>query len=124
MKRVRETSSRSSNTWEELLREAVKDLEVGCYNKAASASYFAVRMRLEVLIRKRGLVMPRRDDKLANVLRHVGYPNEAAEVLELYELRKRADYSEISLTLEEGFVAVEKAKRLLEKLSEIESSLG
>ena len=99
---MRKTSSRSSNKWEELLREAVKDLEVGCYNKAASASYFTVRMRLEVLLRKRSVTIPRRDDKLANVLKHLGYPEEAAEMLELYELRKRADYSEDSITREEA----------------------
>ena len=81
-------------------------------------------MRLEVLLRKRGVIIPRRDDKLANVLKHLGYPDGAAEVLELYELRKMADYFEDSITREEASVAVEKAKRLLEKLSEIESSLG
>ncbi len=30
-----------------LLEEAVRDLEISCYNKAASASYFAVRMLAE-----------------------------------------------------------------------------
>ena len=67
------------------------------------------------------MTIPRRDDKLANVLKHLGYPDEAAEVLELYELRKRADYSEDSITREEASVAVEKADRMLEKLNEIES---
>ena len=34
-----------------LLEEAIRDLEISCYNKAASASYFAVRMLAEEILR-------------------------------------------------------------------------
>jgi hypothetical protein len=55
-----------------LLEEAVRDLEISCYNKAASASYFAVRMLAEETLRQLGEHIPRRDDKLANAIKNKG----------------------------------------------------
>jgi HEPN domain-containing protein len=80
-----------------LLREAERDLEIGCYNKAVSAVYFAVRMELETLARKLGGNVPRRDDKLINVLKHLGKEELALDALYLYERRKDADYGSQSL---------------------------
>ena len=56
-------------------------------------------------------IVPRRDDKLANVLRHLGFEAEADLFMELYDLRKKADYSNESI--EEVIDAIEKYKRIL-----------
>ena len=74
------------------MEEAIKDLEVMCYNKAASASYFAVRMLAEEILRALGENIPRRDDKLANAIRNKGLVREATAMATLYSLRKKADY--------------------------------
>jgi len=66
---VRRTLLRHSK---KLLEEAAKDLEIGCYNKAASASYFAVRKASETLLMILGEAVPRRDDKLANAIKYKG----------------------------------------------------
>jgi HEPN domain-containing protein len=55
-----------------LLEEAVRDLEISCYNKAASASYFAVRMLAEETLRQLDEHIPRRGDKLANAIKSKG----------------------------------------------------
>lgn len=49
---------------EVLLNEAKKDLQMGNYNKAASAIYFSVRKELVEVLEKMNLTVPRRDDKL------------------------------------------------------------
>jgi len=81
-----------------LLNEAKRDAEIGNFNKAASALYFCVRKELECVLLKLGLKIPRRDDKLANTLKHLGYPEESQKLLRLYELRKKADYSDESVS--------------------------
>jgi len=84
----------SSKRSKELLRQAIKDLEVGCYDKAVSAAYFAVRKATEDLLKKLGEYIPRRDDKLANAIENKGL-TEVAEILRtLYIYRKDADYGE------------------------------
>ncbi len=50
---------------EVLLKEAWVDLESGCYNKAVSASYFAVRLAVEHYIP----INTSKDDKIANALK-------------------------------------------------------
>lgn len=77
---------------EVLLNEAKKDLQMGNYNKAASAIYFSVRKELVEVLEKMNLTVPRRDDKLRNILKSFGYLEEAEYFMQLYELRKKADY--------------------------------
>jgi uncharacterized protein (UPF0332 family) len=77
-----------------LLLQAKRDLEIGCFDKAVSAAYMAARMGAEVLLRTLGQRdVPRRDDKLANSISNLGMGKEGALLMELYEARKRADYS-------------------------------
>jgi HEPN domain-containing protein len=75
-----------------LLEEAIKDLKMSCYNKAASASYFAVRMLAEETLRQLGEHIPRRDDKLANAIKNKGLKREATATVILYAIRKKADH--------------------------------
>jgi hypothetical protein len=90
-----------------------------CYNKAASASYFVVRMLAEEILRTLGEQIPRRDDKLANAIRNKGLVREAVAMATLYALRKKADY-EAGITKEEAKLAVDLSidvYRSLEKIS-------
>lgn len=88
------------------------DLEVGNLNKCASASYFSVTRAVEKLLERARMNVPRRDDELANVLKHMGYTEEAVLMLYLYEMRKRADYTDYEITIKEARKALEIAIRL------------
>jgi len=88
-----------------LLEEAIKDLDIMCYNKAASASYFAIRMIAEEILRALGEKIPKRDDKLANAIKNKGLIREAIAMASLYALRKKADY-EAGISKEEAELAV------------------
>ncbi|MEZ0290677.1 MAG: HEPN domain-containing protein [Sulfolobales archaeon] len=101
-----------------LLEEAIKDLEVECYNKAASASYFALRRACEDLLLLLGERIPRRDDKLANAIRNKGLVEVAETLRVLYQLRKIADYGD-GVSREEAYMSVEKAKRAIEIIEEL-----
>ena len=87
--------------------EAEKDVEIGCYNKAVSAFYFALRYLAEILLRRLQCSVPRRDDKLANSIESLGLRNTAKSLRFLYELRKKADYMEESVNKEEIAECVE-----------------
>jgi len=88
-----------------LLEEAIKDLDIMCYNKAASASYFAIRMIAEEILRALGEKIPKRDDKLANAIKNKGLIREAIAMASLYALRKKADY-EAGISKEEAELSV------------------
>jgi len=88
-----------------LLEEAIKDLDIMCYNKAASASYFAIRMIAEEILRALGEKIPKRDDKLANAIKNKGLIREAITMASLYALRKKADY-EAGISKEEAELAL------------------
>jgi HEPN domain-containing protein len=110
-----------------LLEEAIRDLEISCYNKAASASYFAVRMLAEEILKQLGEHIPRRDDKLANAIKNKGLRWEATAMVILYAFRKKADY-EAGVTREEAELAVKlsmEVHKLLERyLEEIRGRRG
>jgi len=112
----------SSKKSEKLLSEARKDIEVGNLNKAASALYFSVRKELEDLVKRMGYRLPRRDDKLANILRHTGYLEASIHFMELYELRKKADYGDEYITEDDVQLALKFTEELLKILSNIEKS--
>jgi hypothetical protein len=76
-----------------------------CYNKAVSASYFAIRMIAEEILRALGEKIPKRDDKLANAIKNKGLIREAITMASLYALRKKADY-EAGISKEEAELAV------------------
>ncbi len=97
--------------------EALKDLDVGCYNKAVSASYFSVRLAAESVLK--GLKTSK-DDKIANALERVLSKKlgekEAKEVknryMGLYAARKLADHRAFSFNRELASSYVEIAGEL------------
>ena len=97
-----------------LLEEARIDIEVGNYNKSASASYFASRMMVELFLRSKNLKIPRRDDKLANLFENQGFKGLADDLRKLYDLRKKADYLGDLVTEEEARSSVERATNLID----------
>lgn len=100
-----------------LLREAEKDLDIGCYNKAVSAAYFSARMATEIFLKSKVKHLPRRDDKLANTLKSIGFTQLAEKLLILYEQRKKADYGEEAMSKSESVNALLHAKVILEGLT-------
>ena len=100
-----------------LFYQAERDLEISCYDKCISSSYFACRMMAELYLRGRGIRhLPRRDDKLANLLSNLGLKKEADSLLFLYGLRKRADYGKDLSSEDEAREAVITAKSFLRSL--------
>ncbi|MEM0104838.1 MAG: HEPN domain-containing protein [Candidatus Methanomethylicia archaeon] len=103
-----------------LYLEAIKDIEVGNYNKAVSALYFSVRREIEaILVRMRLKDLPKRDDKLANVLKHLGFPEGAEDLMRLYEMRKKADYEESLINYEEAKEALRIVNKIFKALQEL-----
>jgi len=100
-----------------LLSEAKEDLKHGSYNKAVSASYFAVRLAAEHFI----AIRTSKDDKIANALyrrmRELVGEERAEEVrldfLELFSLRKYADHRGVLFDREEAEEIVGLAEGLL-----------
>ncbi|MCG3108747.1 hypothetical protein L3N51_01033 [Metallosphaera sp. J1] len=105
----------NSKKSEVLLNEARKDIQIQNLNKAVSALYFSVRRELESILEKMKVEVPRCDDKLANVLKHMGFSSEAEDFLHLYTLREKADYDDRSVT-EEAREAILIATSLLDTL--------
>ncbi|WP_230951568.1 hypothetical protein [Sulfolobus acidocaldarius] len=56
-----------------------------------------MRKEIEYLAIKLGSTIPRRDDKLINILKHLGKDKLAEDVLYLYERRKDADYGDTGM---------------------------
>jgi uncharacterized protein (UPF0332 family) len=106
-----------------LLKEAEIDTKNGCYNKSVSASYFAVRMEIEKLAKKLRTPIPKRDDKLINILKHMGKGELAKESLYLYERRKDADYSYESLKEDLAIKCLELSKYLVQEIRKLTQSL-
>lgn len=82
---------------EVLMGEAMMDLKMGCFNKAVSSSYFAVRLLVENFLPD---LMTTKDDKIANALQREVERREGIEkaremkltYLFLFNERKRADH--------------------------------
>ncbi|MEM1658296.1 MAG: HEPN domain-containing protein [Candidatus Jordarchaeales archaeon] len=85
-----------------LLDEAKRDIEVGCYNKAVSAAYFALRMVVERYLDSLGAQYSKKDDKLANTIQSLGMKDVAYAMRVLFQARKRADHGDKLFTLEEA----------------------
>ena len=64
-----------------LLEEAKNDTEAGCYNKDISAYYFAVRMEVEKLTDRLRTMIPRRYDKLINILKYMDMDELSKDML-------------------------------------------
>ncbi len=107
---------------EVLLKEAWADLEGGCYNKAVSASYFAVRLLVEHYIP----INTSKDDKIANALkrrleRSVGSRAEdfRRRYLKLFQRRKIADHKPLLFSREEAEGIVREAADLIGELKRL-----
>ncbi len=102
-----------------LLKQAEEDLRVACYDKCISSSYFSCRMIVEIFLRSEKIEhLPRRDDKLANLLRNQGLREEADILLFLYDMRKRADYGWSIAGKEDAEESLRAAKILISSISE------
>ncbi len=107
-----------------LMREAKTDLEHGSYNKAVSASYFAVRLLVEHLIP--GLKTTK-DDKIANALYRAVEGRRGRKVaksvkaryMELFAYRKMADHHDTLFSLEDSRKIVQMAETLMKEVTEI-----
>jgi len=99
-----------------MFSEALKDLEVGCYNKAVSAAYFSVRLAAESVLN----IKTKRDDKIANAVRRllevkvgVEKAREAwIEYMKLFDCRKMADHRGKLYSREEAKRCIEIAEKL------------
>ncbi|MGB9728689.1 MAG: HEPN domain-containing protein [Thermoprotei archaeon] len=100
---------------ETLLIEANEDFKFKFYNKCVSAAYFASRMAVERYLRSLRIFIPRRDDKLANAIENLGFKNEASLLRILYELRKKADYTDENITENEATQALKMANLIIER---------
>ena len=98
-----------------LFEEALKDLEVGCYNKAVSSSYFAVRLMAEVLLED---LKTTKDDKIANAVGRILGREVKEEIMWLFEERKKADHRPFFFDKERTSLIVERASKLLSVLKE------
>jgi uncharacterized protein (UPF0332 family) len=108
----------SLNKVRSLLNQAEEDLKVACYDKCISSSYFSCRMMVEIFLRSMGIgQLPRRDDKLANLLRNRGLREEADTLLFLYDMRKKADYGWSIAGKEEAEESLKAAKSLISSIS-------
>jgi len=109
---------------EVLLEEAKIDLENKCFNKAVSASYFAVRLLAESFL---PALMTTKDDKIANALfreveRRSGKEKAyyiRSEFLYLFNERKKADHRPDLFKEEEARGIVRRAEFLFNEIREI-----
>jgi len=99
----------------ELIRQASEDPRISCFDKAVSSAYFAARMVVELFLARRRLRLPRRDDKLANLLKRQGF-EEAEILLLLYNWRKESDYGPRLTDKGRAEEALKLAKRVIEAL--------
>ncbi|MDT7891957.1 MAG: HEPN domain-containing protein [Thermoproteota archaeon] len=104
------------NKADTLINEAEIDIKNKCFNKAVSASYFAVRKEIELLARSLRSAIPKKDDKLINILKYLGKEELAVQAFYLYERRKDADYSEIEINEELAVNCINIAKKLINEI--------
>ena len=108
-----------------LLEEARKDLISGCYNKAVSASWFAVENLLRAFLLRRGKVPPERPNKLISIIHKMlyeEYPDKRhliPEISSLYEKRKRADHRDTFFDYSQADKAFRQAMKIFESIEEI-----
>lgn len=108
-----------------LLEEARKDLINGCYNKAVSASWFAVENLLRALLLRGGKIPPERPNKLISIIHKMlyeKYPDKRyliPEISSLYEKRKRADHRDTFFDHSQADRAFSQAIEIFKGIEEI-----
>ncbi len=98
-----------------LFEEALKDMEIGCYNKAVSAAYFSVRLMAEVLLKD---VKTTKDDKIANAIGRLLGREFKDEMMWLYEERKKADHRPFFFDEKRASLVIERASNILEVMKD------
>ncbi len=99
-----------------LLWEAETDIKAGCYNKAVSASYFSLRMAVELYFQSRRLIYSTKDDKMARLLINIGLEDVGRDLFRKYVLRKEADHRSKLFTEEEALKVFEDCRKHVLKL--------
>ena len=108
-----------------LIEEARKDLEIGCYNKAISASWFAIEILLRALLLFLGKPMMERSGALIGQVQRIfshSYPDYKSllpKIHSIYEKRKRADHREIIYGRKEAEEVVKAAKEIIQRIKQI-----
>ncbi len=105
-----------------MLNEAEKDLGNGCYNKAVSASWFAVEALLRAIVLRKGKPVPERPNRLISLihriirLEHPDKKHLIPIISSLYEKRKRADHREVILDLTHAIKSLSQARKIYDEL--------
>jgi len=108
-----------------LLAEAVQDLKCGCYNKAISASWFAIETLLRGLILSLNRPMVERSGRLIGQIQRILHDNfpELISIIpkvhSIYEKRKRADHREIKYNKIEAQKTIKVTRIIITKLKKI-----
>ncbi len=98
-----------------LLQQAELDLSHGCFEKSASASYFAVENALNALsLGRQGSLPKGYRSRLALMGRW--FPEEATEFDRMHRVRVKADHWDDLIPEEDARKQLESAKKLVEKL--------
>ncbi len=101
-----------------LLRQAELDLSHGCFEKSASASYFAVENALNALsLARQGSLPKGYRSRLALMGRW--FPDDVAEFDRMHRMRVRADHWDDLISEEDARRQLESARKLVEKLLSI-----
>jgi uncharacterized protein (UPF0332 family) len=90
------------------MKEAEDDFKRGNYDKAISASYFAVRMLAEIFLKD----LNRKDDKIANALGRALNESVRRDFMYLFEKRKEADHRDKIFRMDEAWDILNRARKL------------
>ena len=108
-----------------LLREAKKDLEMNCYNKAISASWFAIETILRAVIIFLGKPMLEKSGALIGQIQRIfrkkfpQYTSLLPKIHSIYEKRKRADHREVLFGEKEASSVVKETEIIVSNIKEI-----
>ncbi len=91
------------------MKEAEDDFKRGNYDKAISASYFAVRMLAEIFLKD---LKTKKDDKIANALGRALNESVRRDFMYLFEKRKEADHRDKIFRMDEAEDILNRARKL------------
>jgi len=100
---------------EELFREAKKDLDIGCFNKAVSTFYFSIESLANAILFKYGQRVRGFRGRI-NTIAILVSKKVAKDMLYLYELRVLADHKEDLMSKEMAYGAFKIAEKLYSEL--------
>ena len=100
-----------------LFREAEKDLQIGCYNKATSGFYFSIECLANAILSKHKQRVRGFRGRI-NAISIIVSRDIAKEMLYLYEFRVLADHKEKIISRNEAFMALKIARKIYSTLEE------